>query len=291
LRLFWFVARRLSVENASRLGHWVIRRIGPRLHRHRHIRRNLSLALRNRGPDEIEALSRGVWGSFGEVLAQYVHLPEICGSEIDQRIELVTHRGLDIFAAEPRPVVFVGAHLANWELLAASVAARGVPLTVVYNPEPNPLVARMMQKRRRSLGCGFISKGDGLRPLMRELSQGRSIGLLIDRRNDRGEVLPFFGLGTPMTLSPARLALKFGCQLVPAQVETLGPARFRVTTYPAVEPDDRSASEPEQALQMMLKVHAYFEDWIEQRPQEWFCSKRMWPKRLAAGEPEALERR
>ncbi len=289
LRLFWFVGRRLSVETASRLGRWLLRLIGPRLRRQQHVRRNLTLALRNCGPDEIDALSRDVWGNFGEVLAQYAHFPEICGVDLEKRIELVTKANLDIFAEEPRPVIFVGAHLANWELSAGSVAGCGIPLSVVYTPEPNPLVARMLQHRRRALGCGFISKGDGLRPLMRELSQGRSIGLLIDRRNDQGEVVPFFGLGTPITISPARLALKFGCQLVPTRVETTGPARFRVTLHPPIEPDDKTASEHEQAMQMMRKVHAHFEDWIEQRPQDWFCSKRMWPKKLLAVQPKILE--
>ena len=104
-----------------------------------------------------------------------------------------------------------------------------MPLSVVYTPEPNPLIARMLQRRRQALGCAFVAKSEGLRPLVRDLSQGRSIGLIVDRRNDRGEMLPFFGREAAMTTSPARLALKFGCQLVPTRVERTGRSRFRVT--------------------------------------------------------------
>ena len=289
MAVFWFVSRCLPVETAALAGQRLLRFIGPRLRRQRHVQRNLTLALRNRSAPEIEALTREVWGSFGAVMAEYAHLPEICRRGGDERVELVFKCDLETFRQPGKPAIFVGTHLANWELSAATAVSRGVPITVVYTPESNPLIARMLQKRRQALGCGFVSKSEGLRPLMRELSNGRSIGLLVDRRIDSGETLPFFGLGASMTVSPARLALMFGCPLVPKRVERTGRSRFRVTLYPPVEPDDESAGDYEKALQMTLKVHALFEDWIERRPQEWFCSKRIWPKGELVREPRPLE--
>ena len=29
---------------------------------------------------------------------------------------------------------------------------------------------------------------------------------------------------------------------------------------------------------MIQQVHHQFEDWIRQQPEDWFCSKRLWPK-------------
>jgi len=288
LGLFWLVARCLPVETATRFGKRLMALLGPHLSRHRHVRRNLSIALPRRGPEEIERLARGVWGSFGQVLAEYAHLPEICRAGPGERIEYVRRDDLDIFNGSGRPVIFVGAHMANWELLAGAIVANGTPLTVVFTPEKNPLVARMLQRRRRALGCGFVSKLDGLRPLMRELASGRSIGLLIDRRNDQGETLPFFGLDTTLTFSPARLALKYGYQLVPIRIERTGRSRFRVTLFPPVTPDDGEAGDDEKARQMMGKVTALFEDWIKERPQDWFCTKRMWPKSALARHDAAV---
>jgi KDO2-lipid IV(A) lauroyltransferase len=282
LGFFWFVASCLPVEAAARIGKRLLVFLGPRFSRHRHVLRNLSIALPQHGPAEIERLARGVWANFGQVMAEYAHLPEICRLATGGRIELVRRDDLDIFNGSGRPVIFVGAHMANWELSAGVVAAHNIPLTVVYTPERNPLVTRMLQRRRRALGCGFVSKLDGLRPLMRDLAKGRSIGLLIDRRNDQGETLPFFGLDTTLTISPARLALKYGYQFVPTRVERTGPSRFRLTPHSPIEPDDENASDDEKARQMMVKVYAVFEEWIQERPQDWFCSKRMWPKSTLA---------
>lgn len=280
--LFWLIARFMPVETASRFGGRILEVLGPRADRHRHVLRNLSIALPQRNERDVGDLARGVWRNFGQVMAEYAHMGEICDRGPRGRVELVRAGDLDCFNGSGRPVIFVGAHMANWELSAGIVAAHGVPLTVVYTPEKNPFVARMLQRRREALGCGFVSKLDGLRPLMRELAKGRSIGLLIDRRNDQGEILPFFGLDTTLTFSPARLALKYGYQMVPTQIERVGPARFRVTTHSPVEPDQSNASDDEKVRQMMTKVNAIFESWIRNQPQDWFCSKRMWPKAALA---------
>jgi hypothetical protein len=32
-------------------------------------------------------------------------------------------------------------------------------------------------------------------------------------------------------------------------------------------------------LEMMQQVHQHFEDWIRAQPEDWFCSKRIWPKK------------
>ena len=40
---------------------------------------------------------------------------------------------------------------------------------------------------------------------------------------------------------------------------------------------------------MTGEVHRLFEQWIRERPGEWFCSKRLWPKEAYGGasEPDA----
>jgi KDO2-lipid IV(A) lauroyltransferase len=278
LNFFWLVARALPVEAADRFGDRLLAAVGPRFSRHRHVLRNLGVVLPQHDPATIERLARRVWASFGQVMAEFAHFSEFCRTGPGARTELVWRDDLDIYNGSGKPVIFVGAHIANWELTAGIVAAHGTPLTVVYTPEKNPLVAAMLQRRRRALGCGFVPKRDGLRPLLRELGKGRSIGLLIDRRNDQGETLRFFGLDTTLSFSPARLALKFGYQLVPTRIERAGPSCFRVTLYPPVRPDDEDASDDVKARQMMGKVTSLFEDWIREQPQDWFCSKRMWPK-------------
>jgi len=87
-----------------------------------------------------------------------------------------------------------------------------------------------------------------------------------------------FGHGKPTTLIPARLALRYGFDLVPIRVERLEGAHFRVSFHPPVAPPAEGGDEIERAVRMTERVHALFEQWIRERPGDWFCSKRLWPK-------------
>jgi KDO2-lipid IV(A) lauroyltransferase len=138
-----------------------------------------------------------------------------------------------------------------------------------------------------------VTNEAGARPLVAELVAGRSLGLLADLRVDGGEPIPFFGQMVQTTLVPARLALKFGCPLVPMRVERLGGARFRATAHPPIRPDDESADPLGQARSMMRQVSALFEGWIREQPAGWQCLKRRWSKdrrRRAPGAASPLVR-
>jgi KDO2-lipid IV(A) lauroyltransferase len=102
--------------------------------------------------------------------------------------------------------------------------------------------------------------------------------LIVDQRVDSGEPVPFFGRDMLTSITPAQLALRFDCDLIPIQTQRLKSARFRVIIHDAVRPDDETADKHSKALQMTRKINALFESWIRERPQEWMCTKRRWPK-------------
>jgi KDO2-lipid IV(A) lauroyltransferase len=74
------------------------------------------------------------------------------------------------------------------------------------------------------------------------------------------------------------LALKFGCDLVPVRVERLQRGAYRVTVCEPVRPDPSIPDDRTKAVDMTRRVSEHFESWIRERPDQWFCSKRMWPK-------------
>jgi KDO2-lipid IV(A) lauroyltransferase len=280
LSLFWGVCARLEPQAASAFGRRLLRSIGPHLAKTPHIRRNLSLAFPDLTAAEIGELVREVWGSAGAVLAEYPHFKAICLDDFARHFEYVEQHNLDDYRAGRKHGLFVSAHVGNWELTGAAATLQGIPITAIYAPSQNPFIDRMLRRRREALGCRLVSLDEGARPLMRELAEGRSVGLVVDTRDDDGVPVPFFGLDKLTTLAPARLALRFGCDLIPARIERLAPARFRLTVHEPIRPDPRLASDKEQAIQMMAEVNRLFEQWIRERPEQWLCIKRTWPKTL-----------
>jgi KDO2-lipid IV(A) lauroyltransferase len=204
--LFLGVCRVLPADRATAFGRNLLQWIGPRQAKQRIVRRNLQLAFPGRSEQEIESLARAIWGGAGSLLAEYSHVGEICEAAADPRIECVFAGEIPEFHDHSTPKVFVSAHLGNWEFIAAALIRYGVPLTAIYTPMQNPWLERLLALCRRPLGCRLVARDESMRPLIRELNEGRSIGLLMDQRVDSGRPIPMFGIDKWTTLVPARLA-------------------------------------------------------------------------------------
>ena len=69
----------------------------------------------------------------------------------------------------------------------------------------------------------------------------------------------------------------------------MGATRFRLTVHEPVRPDPALASDKDRAMQMMRDLNRLFEQWIRERPEQWLCIKRAWPKtRRAAARPQRI---
>ncbi|MDX1575706.1 MAG: lysophospholipid acyltransferase family protein, partial [Kiloniellales bacterium] len=232
-------------------------------------------------------LLRQVWGNTGAVFGEYPHLAQIVKTTYDsRRCELDPATDLEAYRSGRKRGIFVTGHFGNWEITAGIAAYMGVPLTVVYTPIKNVFIDRMLRRRREALGCQLLDRNASLPHLIGALNEGRSLGLIVDHRDDNGVPLPFFGMDKLTTVVPARLALRQGCDLLPVRAERLDGANFRFRIFAQVEPDPSIASPKDRAAQMMAEVNGLFEQWIRERPEQWLCTKRAWAKDiLPAGAP------
>ena len=281
--LIWLLVtlfRLLPVDTASRLGAWVGRRIGPLMKRKTAIyRENLATALPELDAEQLDALVRDAWGQAGRVLGEYPHLDTLLKDAT--RLEIVIREPIVTYGDSSQPCVIVTAHQSNWEVVCTAMARLGMPNASLYSPPTNPLLDNLLLEHRRALNCELLPRDNSARPLMKALKQGRTAGMVMDRRVDEGRMVNFFGKEKMATMMPAKLAQKFACPLVPVQVERKQDANYRVTFHPPVTASNPDADENEQARDIIQQVHTQFEDWIRGAPGDWFCSKRIWPKEKA----------
>ncbi len=291
IRIIWWLGGWLGPEHSVRLFGSLFRLLGRRHSKSEKVAENLRLAFPEKSQGEIAALTREVWRGAGALIGEYPNLPRIA-AEAEQRVEIVVRGEVAAFADPQRPAIFVTAHYGAWELSLLLAGHFGFPLTAMYNFDflhSNPQIARRVEASRDSLPCELIPRQSGVRPLVRALSEGRSIGLVVDYRFDDCEPIPFFERDAYTTTLPARLALRFGCELVPVRVDREEPGHYRATVYPPVTPEDPEADPREQARQMTRKINQHFESWIRERPEQWLCMKRRWPKTEARESNPLLE--
>jgi KDO2-lipid IV(A) lauroyltransferase len=274
------LTRLLPVDWASALGAKASVLIAPLMSRKTEVLEgNYRIVFPEKSPDEIKQLAKACWSSAFRVLGEYPHLDHIADDRGGERLEIVVRDPETTFHDENRPTVLVGAHLSNWEVTGSALRRLGIANSALYSPPSNPWIDRKLRESREALNSELLPRDNSARPLVQRLSAGRTVGMLVDRRvNAGGKPIPFFGRDKPTSIMPAKLALKFDCDLIPVQVERIRGARFRVTFHPPLRPRNPDDCQIDQAVDMMLQLHQLFESWIRQHPEDWFCPTRIWPK-------------
>ncbi|MFM7783090.1 MAG: lysophospholipid acyltransferase family protein, partial [Gammaproteobacteria bacterium] len=236
--LLWLM-RRLGPQSASRLGARIGAALGPRFKKSVALDENLRIAFPAASVPDRERIARECWANAGAVLAEYAHIDTL-GDLARGFVEARVLGDIAAFRDNSRPALFCTMHQANWELAGAAIVGLGAPLTVVYSPPTNPMLDELLARWRSRIGAEMLARDESMRPMIRALAAGRSLGIVMDRRVDSGRAVPFCGHPKPTTLIPARLAIRFGYQLVPLRVERTGPATIRATFHEplAVPPGD-----------------------------------------------------
>ena len=271
------VFRLLPVATAARIGAATMAFIGMRIDsKVRHIHNNLKIVLGRASDDvvddaRIEATARDVWRNLGAVIAEYPHLMRIAR----ERTTVLIPDSVKALLARGQPCVVWSAHLGNWEILPILLADLGMRITVVYSPQANPLIERLIAFMRPHRLVEFVAKLDAAREMLRALGRNRSLGVLADLRVDSGPSLPFFGIGAATTIVPARLAQRRGYPLVAAHVVREPDSRFHVVFEEPIFVEGDAEGTAERVTVSLLQM---LERWIESHPGQWLCTKRRWPR-------------
>lgn len=275
-RLFFAAMGALPLDAASGFGGAVARWIGPRLGVSNRARRNLRAAIPELSAERVEAIVRGMWDNLGRVAAEYPHLRNIRMFPSDGRVEVENLNYLDSALAAGRPIILFGGHLANFEIGPQAAGQYGLDIARIYRAANNPLVDKIIAGFRRDEG-EYIPKGAvASRRAVAVLRRGGHLGLLADQKLNEGIPVPFFGRPAMTAPALALLALRFDCTVLPARVERLEGARFRLTVYPPLELPDTGDRDADIAA-LTTAVNATLEAWIRERPEQWFWLHNRWP--------------
>jgi KDO2-lipid IV(A) lauroyltransferase len=274
--IFWFM-RWLSLEQASRLSAFAFSLLGPFGDKAGKARTNLAIAFPDASDEWRERTARQIFRYLGISAAELIKLEDIWNQR-HQRLEWNIAPGAAEVINRKGAAVFVCAHVGAWQLTNLVALEYDLTISTIYAPESNDTLREMMLKLRESFGVKLISKDAGVRPLMKELAAGHSIGMAMDTRLDTGKLLPFFGRDALTNTTAARLALRSKAALLPIRAERLPGSRFRISVYDPVISEQPEAPIDDQAIALTVQVNRHFEAWIREYPEQWICLKRRWPK-------------
>lgn len=278
VRLAFAFFASLSLDRASAVGGFLGRVIGPRLAVSRRAERNLGRALPELDRGTVRAIVRRMWDNLGRVVGEYPHLGDIDCYADDGRVEVIGAEHIDRLRDDGKGGIFFSAHIANWEIMPLAALQRGVELTHVYRAANNPLVEEIIQRVRTRHRGRYVAKGaTGALRMLAALKDGGHLAMLVDNKYNEGIPVPFFGRDAMTAPTLAQLALRYDCPIVPARIERLQGARFRVTALPPLEVES-SGDQAADVAATMRRVNGLLEEWIRERPEQWFWLHHRWPE-------------
>lgn len=259
---------------------WLMRKIGPKMKRHKLILANLRNAFPEKSDEEINQIALGSWANMGRLAAEYVFLDRLFDFDPEKsepgRVEV---SGIPIFLdllENPRPFIVFTGHTGNFELLPVAGAAFGLYVSVLFRPPNNPYVAqKVFDFRSARMGKLVPSHAGSSFALARQLEAEQGVGVLVDQKFGRGLKTEFFGL--PVKTNPllGKLVRQFNCEVYPARCIRLPGNRYRLEIEPKVElPRDANGNLDMTGTAQLLNDKV--ESWVREYPEQWLWYHDRW---------------
>jgi KDO2-lipid IV(A) lauroyltransferase len=277
-------AGRLSRDRAEQLGAG----LGRLVYRHVKIRRavveeHLRLAFPERDETWRRTTAEAAYAHVGREMIAALRLSYARPEDVTRSVHHEEGRA-DLMRAyqEGRGVVLVGGHLGNWELGAASLAAQGLPVDAIYQPQRNPLFNASVVAARQRLGLNLIPRHTASRVAVERLREGRIVCFVSDQNAGRtGVFVPFFGRLASTHRGAALLAVRTGAPLFLGAALRDGQHYLGVSERVTV-PHQGELDEVVQRL--TAGFTAVLEKLVRRWPEQYFWHHRRWKTR-PPGEP------
>jgi KDO2-lipid IV(A) lauroyltransferase len=238
---------------------------------------NIAKAFPEKSPAEVDALARAVFAHFGGVATELLHAAGRPVPEALARIDFPDVAAAREARASGRGVLFLTAHLGNWEYSALGMAAAGIPAAVVARPLDNPLLDAWLTEFRTRNGNTIIEKREAARGMFKTLRSGGVLGVLADQHvgPPDGIPAPFFGRRASTTSALARIVDRTEALVLPAAAIRIAPSRYRLVVESVLDVRTLPAAERE-APALTARFNAILEDMIRRHPEQWLWLHNRW---------------
>jgi KDO2-lipid IV(A) lauroyltransferase len=180
---------------------------------------NLAMALGGEmEPSALDRVARQSMRNFFLDLPEIGHALRIDRERFRDEIGISGLEHLEAALAKGKGVIALGAHLGNFCLVGARLAAEGFPVSVLVKPPRNLRIAGLMDGYRLKLGQKTVRARPRLRAtreLIRLLRDNEIAVVIADEFRSNGIAVPFFGRSVAARRGPVTLALRTGAALVP----------------------------------------------------------------------------
>ncbi|MBU0634839.1 MAG: mitochondrial fission ELM1 family protein [Candidatus Omnitrophica bacterium] len=171
-------------------------------------------------------------------------------------------------------VIFVTAHLGNWELSLHAAAVREYKMFVMGRKQKPEFFNELIKKNRQVTGCISLEKGLPLREIIRGLRENSIFGLLADQSGRQGKELTLFGRNVFLAEGAFRIAQKTGAVLLPAFIRRERGKHVLTIEKPIM--NNAGLADEVEMEEAMFRYRDLLENYISRYPGQWMWLHRRW---------------
>jgi KDO2-lipid IV(A) lauroyltransferase len=246
---------------------------------------------------------RRVYDHLGKVMVEMIRTPRTFGQcmdrpmrngstlRINRYLTLLNPDSVERVCSNGRGVIFVTAHLGNWELTGMAMALLGQPLYSVARTMDNPLLDRYITRLRTVRGQKILNKHGSIREALSLLGSAERLGIIVDQNAPIDNVfVDFLGEKAAVARGVASLAVKTGCAILPGFSYRVNESGHHVVVAgnPIEVPEE--GGREDKIMRMTRDYTAVIEGWIREHPDQWLWIHNRWktrPPKEVPGEREA----
>jgi KDO2-lipid IV(A) lauroyltransferase len=222
----------------------------------------------------LHSLARENFLNFAKYLVDFFKFLRLDRQHMDQFVRFGNVPAvLDGLLEQGKGIIIVSAHLGNWELGAAAVAAHGYKFNAVALEVPDKKLNNLYQYYRASRGIYPIPFGRAARECIAALRRNEIVGVIGDRDfTTSNRTVEFFGRPARLPDGPAKLALATGAPLLPIFMVRLPDDTFAYIVEEPIWADKTQHTVDD----VMREIAAALESVIRQHSEQWFLFHNLW---------------
>jgi KDO2-lipid IV(A) lauroyltransferase len=227
------------------------------------------------GDPKVRRLALRAYREYATYVVELMRLPsrppeELAGAVLTPGLDAL----VDMWRGSGGPVIVVAGHIGNNEAVAAGIAGRGYPVSVIADDSSFPELFDLLRRQRESWGVKVVPWRN-LRGLFGVLRNNEILALLVDwgYRPD-GIPVRLFDAWTTLPAGPATLAAKTNALIIPITIRREPHGRFRMVGADPIRVASASPADIQRATQAIADA---LEDTIRPAPEQWYSFKPCWP--------------
>ncbi len=219
--------------------------------------------------------------NFIQLTRVALELPSLCRlnrRNVESYVEFSGVANLRDALSKGTGVLFLSAHLGNWELMALAVPLYfNFPVHVLVRPlDHKPLDTTLTEIRSRT-GNRILDKNNSAQYIRKLLRHNQLVAILLDQNASwyDGVYVPFFGRTACTNRGLALLAIRYGATVLPAFNIRQKDGRYKIMFDPVVELV-RTGDFTRDVVENTRKFNEIIERYIRMAPDNWLWVHRRW---------------